>query len=68
MEAESLEQCTKAAYSTFVEEVRVYAPLLAEMQMPWDLLGPTMKRAWTNAVEAALARSAESASKQGGSA
>lgn len=51
---DALDACAQTAYSTFLENVREYAPPLAAVQPEWDEVPEVMKQAWRNAVEAAL--------------
>lgn len=54
----TLETATEEAYNTFIENVRKFAPQLAELQPAWQQVPLPMKRAWLLAVEAALRASA----------
>ena len=49
-----IDRCAEAAYRRFLESVREFAPPLATMQPGWERMPEAMKKAWRNAVEAAV--------------
>lgn len=55
MEDNELDHLAHIAYATFLENIREYAPPLAELQPEWDRMPACMKLAWRNTVAAALA-------------
>lgn len=49
-----LEACTRIAYIAFLENLREYAPHLAEMQPEWEHAPAPLQAVWRSSVEAAL--------------
>jgi hypothetical protein len=49
-----LDRCAQVAYLRFLESVREFAPPAAALQPDWQRMPEPMKKAWRDAIAAAI--------------